>query len=64
MNRLLGKSIRICNIRMNEYNKGNSKSNAKDHERNIGHSINFDDIKILDRANNDLIPNCLVIRKI
>ena len=63
----IGKSIRICNIRMKEHDNEKSKSNAKDHEIESGHKMDYDDIKILDRASNDLklsLKEMLYIRKL
>ena len=63
----IGKSIRICNIRMNEHDNNKSKSNAHIHELETGHKMNFDDIEILDRASNDLklsLKEMLYIRKL
>ncbi len=49
----IGKSNRICCQSMNEHNGGDPESHVYLHQINEKHEIDFDNIKILDRASND-----------
>ena len=49
----IGKSTRICSHRMHEHNGGDPESHVYLHQINEKHEIDFDNIKILDRASND-----------
>jgi len=49
----IGKTSRILKYRIEEHRNGSCKSALYDHHLQTGHSIDFDNVKILDRASND-----------
>ena len=49
----IGKSKRICNLRLEEHGGRDKESHVYQHKINEGHEIDFEGVKILDRASND-----------
>ena len=61
----IGKTTRVCSIRMKEH-EYDPKSHVFEHHYKVGHKIDFDNVKILDRASNDFklqLKEMLLIRK-
>jgi hypothetical protein len=62
----IGKTIRICNTRLIEHEITQKSSHVHQHHIQPGHEIDFDNVIILDRADNDLkltYKEMLYIRK-
>jgi len=63
----IGKTSRICSNRMREHEHSDPSSHVYQHHHKIGHKIDFDNVKILDRASNDFklqLKEMLLIRKL
>ena len=62
----IGKTTRICSKRMSEHEHSDPSSHVYQHNIKVGHKIDFENVKILDRASNDYklqLKEMLWIRK-